>query len=108
MKDKLYIPVNVLETRDLVPGIGGKELTEIGIAAIVGVIISLVVYAMRADMIVCILIVIFTTVTTFIAVRRDNHNENMVDKLVQIYKYAAAQKRFEYEYRGIKSSLEEK
>lgn len=106
-KEKLYIPVNVLETRDLVPGIGGRELVEIGIAAVVGVIVSLMVYAINADMIVCILITAFAATATFIAVRRDNHNENMIDKLGQIYRYVKAQKRFEYEYMGIKSQWEE-
>ena len=47
---KLYIPVNVLETKDIIPGIGGKELAAIGITTAVGVIISIIVYAVNNNM----------------------------------------------------------
>ncbi len=104
---KLYIPVNVLETKDIIPGIGGKELAAIGIAAAVGVIISIVVYAVNNNMVTCLMIIAFASTATFIAVRRDNHNENIINKIVQIYRYANAQKRFEYEYMGIKSPWED-
>ena len=49
----------------------------------------------------------FVGMAAFIAVRRDNHNENMIDKILQIYRYTNAQKRFEYEYMGIKSPWED-
>lgn len=52
------------------------------------------------------MIIAFAITITFIAVRRDNHNESMIDKLIQIYRYVRAQKRFEYEYMGIKSIWE--
>lgn len=104
---KLYIPVNVLETKDLVSGIGGKEFVQVGLAAAAGVIISIITYAMKADIIACMIIIAFTTTVAFITVRRDNHNESMIDKLVQIYRYVRAQKRFEYEYMGIKSTWED-
>ncbi len=103
---KLYIPVNVLETHDLVPGMGGKEFAAMGIAAAIGVVISILIYAINNNLITCIMIIAFAITITFIAVRRDNHNESMIDKLVQIYRYVRAQKRFEYEYMGIKSIWE--
>ena len=97
---KLYIPVNVLETKDIIPGIGGKELAAIGITTAVGVIISIIVYAVNNNMLTCLMIIAFAGMAAFIAVRRDNHNENMIYKILQIYRYSNAQKRFEYEYMG--------
>ena len=44
---KLYIPVNVLETHDLVPGMGGKEFAAMGIAAAIGVVISILKYSLQ-------------------------------------------------------------
>lgn len=48
---KLYIPVNVLETHDLVPGMGGKEFAAMGIAAAIGVVISILIYAINNNLI---------------------------------------------------------
>lgn len=106
-KNKLYIPVNVVESKDIISGIGGKELAVLGAAGAVGVIAGIVIYAITANMIYCIISVAFIIATVFIAVRRDNHNESIVDKLMHIYRYSRAQKRFEYEYRGVSSPWEE-
>lgn len=106
-KNKLYIPVNVVESKDIISGIGGKELAALGAAGAVGVIAGIVIYAITANMIYCIISVAFIIATVFIAVRRDNHNESIIDKLMHIYRYSRAQKRFEYEYRGVSSPWEE-
>lgn len=106
-KNKLYIPVNVVESKDIISGIGGEELAIIGVAGVVGVIAGIIMYAATANMIYCIISVAFIIAAVFIMVRRDNHNESIVDKLMHIYKYKRAQKRFEYEYNGISSPWEE-
>ncbi len=109
MEKELYIPVNVPETKDIiVSGIAGKEMAIIGCSGGAGIILGLTVYALTGNMIYCWMLVFITVAAAFIAVRRDIHNESLVDKLVLVYRYTQAQKRFEYVYRGIKSPWEEK
>ena len=84
-----------------------KILTAAGITTAVGVIISIIVYAVNNNMLTCLMIIAFAGMAAFIAVRRDNHNENMIYKILQIYRYSNAQKRFEYEYMGIRSPWED-
>lgn len=104
----LYIPVNVPETKDIiVSGIAGKEIAIVGCSGAAGIILGLITYALTANMIYCWMLVFIIVAAAFIAVRRDNHNESLIDKLVLIYRYTQAQKRFEYEYRGVHSPWEE-
>lgn len=104
---KLYIPVNVVESRDFVSGFGKKELAITGGALFIAVILAFIIYAVTANTIVSVGAVIFLVAGTVMAVRRNSHNESIVDQIILIHKYCQAQKRFVYEYKGLNMEWKE-
>lgn len=100
-RKKLYIPVNVIETRDIIAGIGARELSAIGGVSAVGIVIGVIINGITGNIVLCMITIAVIAVMTFTAVRRDNHNESLVDKIMQVYHYMQAQKQYEYVYNGL-------
>ncbi len=95
---KLPVPVNVPERKDLIQGIGSREIGIIGIASIIDIIFIFFIYGLTNSLPTAMLlgVVMIATVVTFI--RRDKFDENFIDKIMIIYKFHVSQKKYYYKY----------
>lgn len=100
-KKDLYIPLNVVESQDVISGIGAKEIGYIGGALLAGVILAVLIYSFSGSMVLAVLIGGTLVALTVMLVRRDKFNESMIDKLRFVKIYLKAQKKFEYQYHNI-------
>ncbi len=100
-KKELYIPLNVVESQDLINGIGAKEIGYIGGALLAGVVMAFIIFSCTGSMVMAVLAGGSIVSLTVVMVRRDKFNESMVDKLRFVRIYLKAQKRFEYHYHNI-------
>lgn len=55
-KKELYIPLNVIESQDLISGIGGKEIGYIGGALLAGVILAVMIFMLSGSMVLAVLV----------------------------------------------------
>lgn len=97
-KEKLPIPVNIPEQRDLLPGIGGKELGIIGIAAAIDIGLILFINGISGSIVTAILVGAALITTVIMAIKRDRFNESIIDKILIIYRFSGVQKKFMYEF----------
>ncbi len=100
-KKELYIPLNVVESQDVIIGIAGKEIGYIGCALIAGVILAVLTFSFSGSMVLAVLIGGTIVALTVMLVRRDKFNESMLDKFRFIKIYLKAQKKYEYQYHNI-------
>lgn len=100
-KKDLYIPINVPDRNEMIPGFGTVELVAcaiaVGIAAIVGIIMYMsginVLYVVgTAVAIITVAIMIF---------RKDRYGENLIFKTQYVIAYHKSQKKYEYKYHNI-------
>ena len=97
-KDKLPIPVNVPEQKDLLPGIGGKELGIIGIAGVIDIGLILVINGVSGSLVTAILIGTILIALVVMAIKRDRYNESVIDKFFIMYRFSETQKKYMYEF----------
>lgn len=100
-KKELYIPLNVVETQDLISGIGGKEIGFIGASLVVGIILAIIIFSSSGNMVTAVMTGGILVSVTVLLVKRDRFNESMIDKLRFIREYAKSQKRYPYNYTNI-------
>lgn len=100
-KKELYIPLNVIESQDLISGIGGKEVGYIGGALLAGVILAVMIFMLSGSMVLAVLVGGTLVAVTVMLVRRDRFNESMIDKFRFLKIYLKAQKKYEYQYYNI-------
>lgn len=100
-KKELYIPLNVVESQDLINGIGGKEIGYIGGALAAGVVMAVLLFSFTGSMVMAVLAGGGIVSLTVIMVRRDRFNESMVDKIRFVWIYTKVQKKYEYHYHNI-------
>lgn len=100
-KKELYIPLNVVESQDLISGIGGKEIGYIVGALVAGVVLAIMIFSFTGSMVLAVLIGGTLVALTVMLVRRDKFNESMVDKFRFVKIYLQSQKRYEYRYHNI-------
>lgn len=94
----LYIPVNVLERKDVIEGFGTYEMGIIGIVLTFSIIIFFVLYFITSDVLIPFMIFAFILGLTIMIMRKDQFNENFIDKLRFVKKYIQSQKKYYYKY----------
>lgn len=99
--EKLYMPVNVPDSKDYVAGIGNKELTIIGICLAVAVVMAIIIYTAVGDEVVALIAAGTFIALVILCVRRDPFNESLIDKLKIVIAYYRAQKQYVYSYFNI-------
>ncbi len=97
-KKKLFMSVKILDTNDIVPGFGGKELLISLISAGVGLIVGLVVYFMSASLPKSIIGGVLIVIGVVLLVVRDQCNESLIDKVGFMISYYRSEKHFEFKY----------
>lgn len=100
-KEKLYIPLNVPDTADFMAGIGSKELSIIGCSLVVSVIVAIFVYSLGSDIVVALMCGAMLLACVIVAIRRDQYQECLIDKIKIVIAYTKAQKQYVYEYYNI-------
>lgn len=96
-KEKLPIPVNVVESKDLISGFGSKELSITGVAAIIDLILIIILSSFFGNL-VAILIGAMIISTVVLAIKRDKYDESIVDKFRIAYTFSKEQKQYQYQY----------
>lgn len=99
--EKLPIPVNVIDEADYVMGFGKKELLISIVAFLLSVVLAILIYLIRGDIIWAIGSGVGLLAITISVVRRDRFNESLIDKLRFVKMYIKDQKHFEYKYHNI-------
>lgn len=100
-KEKLSIPVNVVEQEDFVAGFGNKELLITGVTLIAGIIIGILVYVCSANVIYALGSGIALLTITVTLIKRDRFDECIIDKMRFVKLYIKAQKQYVYSYYNI-------
>lgn len=100
-KKELYIPLNVVESQDLISGIGGKEAAYIGAALLIGIVLAVIIFTGSGNMVSAVLTAGIIVSITVLLVKRDQFNESMIDKFRFIKIYMQSQKRYGYRYFNI-------
>lgn len=94
----LYLPPFVPDNNDSFSGIGTKEYSILGIGMLGTIVTIIFGFIITGNMIFSILVPFSLFAGLFIAIRRDQYEESLVDKLILMWKYSHAQKRYEYVY----------
>lgn len=97
-QDKLPIPVNVPERKDVIPGIGSKEIGIIGIASGIDIIFIFFIYGLTSSLPAAMLLGIVMIAIVITLIKRDRFDENFIDKILIIYKFYISQKKYYYEF----------
>lgn len=97
-KNELYIPLPVTDSRDYITGFGQREMGYLIVSFVVAIFIGILFQILFGN-------VATTVVSSFsfiglmvIIVRKDNYDENLIDKVHIFIEYQKCQKRYEYEY----------
>lgn len=99
MEDEKYqvqIPANVKTRTELINGIGIKELITTAIAGGISIFISIPIYLINQNYLICLILVGIITGFTFISVMKDKNNGCIAGLLINIYKYLKSQKFYKY------------
>lgn len=97
----LYFPVNCPDANDYVAGFGAKEFICIAAAFGVAVVAAVAIYGSGHSTVFSVLAGGCILGGTILAVRKDRHQESLVDQIRQVVRYHRAQKKFVYEYYNI-------
>ena len=97
-KDKLPIPVNVPEQKDVFPGIGTKEIGIIAITAFLDILLILFINALSGSLIIAIFVGFGVIALVIMAIRRDRFNESVIDKTRIVFQFSDKQKKYLYKF----------
>lgn len=96
--EKLPVPVNVPERKDMLPGIGSKEIGIIGLASVIDIIFIFFIYGITSSLPAAMLLGIVMIAIVITLIKRDRFDENFIDKILIIYKFHISQKKYYYEF----------
>jgi len=106
-----YIPKNVTTRFELVKGIGIKELIKVGIAAIIGAIIAVIINKTTGNFLLAMSFVVVLGGGTFIFNIKDQNNQSVINIVSNIIRFYNLQKFYKYvvkeEAYGVKTIEEE-
>lgn len=102
----LYIPVHTLDSNDYIVGFGQLEVIITAVALVIGVILGIIISTISGNTFFLFVLSFFTAGITFVVIRRDQRNENMITKIRIILRFRKAQKKYLYEYYNIHEGRE--
>lgn len=94
---KLFIPANVRPEKEYVSGIGTAEVRYLLISLAVAIILAVLAYLIKGDVLYsagCMGIL----PVTYALVVKDRVNESFIDKLRLLIEFSRTQKNYDYEY----------
>lgn len=100
-KRRLYIPVNIKKRKEIVDGIGKRELVQIGSLTVSGAGIGLALFMAVENVALLVGVPGVSLVAGILFLRKDNTNQNIVDKIRHMMSFNKSQKRYCYKYSNI-------
>lgn len=100
-REKLPIPVNVVEQEDFISGFGNKEILITALVFVIGVILGGIIFVGTGNMIIAIGLASVLLAATILIIKRDRFDESMIDKVRFVRIYINAQKQYMYSYYNI-------
>lgn len=94
--EKLPIPMNTLDSDDVIEGIGIVEITIIGAFLFIGVVITMMMYLNTKDPLLSTSPSVILIAVIIFLIRRNKNNENVIDMLKILFKYWVVQKLYLY------------
>lgn len=95
---KLYIPSNVRTRLEFFKGYGVKELIVSVVVLIALLPISILVYKLKDNYLIPVLIEFIGVAATVISVTKDENNLCLIDQLKYMVEFVKMQKKYEYNY----------
>ena len=100
-KNDLYIPVNVPDRNELIPGFGTIELIASAVALGTAALAVIVLYIIDFNILYALLIAITLFGGVVVLVRKDKYGENLIYKTQYVLRFNKSQKRYQYKYHNI-------
>lgn len=100
-KKDLYIPVNVPDRNELIPGFGTMELTVCGIAVAIGIIVAIVMYVFGVNVLYAVGTAAAIITIAVLVFRKDKYGENLLFKTQYVIAFHKSQKKYQYQYHNI-------
>lgn len=101
-KSILYIPVNIRRRKEWIDGFGKEELTKVILWFFIGIVIGIVLFFIKnKDPLYIVFSTFFFSGCAFALTRKDRTNRSQIDKLVDLYKFSASTKIYDYKYHNI-------
>ena len=92
----LYIPVKTLDSEDYIEGIGKLEVALIGAGVMVGITVGMIIQGITGNFLIAFAVGLVIVILSIGVFKRDNTNENLIRKLMIIYRFIHAQKKYMY------------
>lgn len=100
-KKDLYIPVNVPDRNELIPGFGTVELTVCGVAIGVAIIIAIIMYLSGINILYAVGTAATIITMAILIFRKDKYGENLLFKTQYVIAFHKSQKKYQYQYHNI-------
>lgn len=101
-KKDLYIPVNVPDRNEFVPGFGNQELVACGVALALGIVTFVIMkYGFGCGMVKSLIGCISFLAIAIVIFKKDKFGENLVYKLQYVIRFFQSQKRYVYKQYNI-------
>lgn len=103
MKEEiLYIPVNIKKRKEIIEGIGKKEIRQIVITTLIGIFIGAILFFLKNNNPAYLIMTAFIFGSgSYVFLKKDPTNRNTIDKLKLYINFTKSQKRFHYKYKNI-------
>lgn len=100
-KKDLYIPVNVPDRNEIIPGFGTMELTICGSAIMMAVIIAIIMYISEVNVLYAVGTATVIITLAILIFRKDKYGENLLFKTKYVIAFHKSQKKYMYKYHNI-------
>lgn len=106
-KKELYIPVNVPDRNEMLPGFGTVELIACAIAFGAGFIIAILIFVISQDVLKALGTAFVILAVTVMLFRKNQYGENIIIQSKYVIAFHKTQKRYLYQYHNIYEGIEE-
>lgn len=100
-KKDLYMPANVPDRNEPIPGFGTTELTICGVAVGVSIITAIIMYLSEVYILYAVGTAAAIITMAILIFRKDRYGENLLFKTQYVIAFHKSQKKYEYQYHNI-------
>ncbi len=97
-KKELYIPVNVPDRNEVIPGFGAAELIACAVAFGAGFITAILIFVISQDVLKALGTAIVILAVAVVLFRKNQYGENIIIKSKYVIAFHKTQKRYLYQY----------
>lgn len=100
-KKDLYIPINVPDRNEMIPGFGNTELIACGISVGLAAIVGIIMYISGINVLYVVGTAVAIITVAIMVFRKDKYGENLLFKTQYVIAFHKSQKKYEYKYHNI-------